>query len=56
MSKGEAARLEDWWGIGDEGSSSGKIKDMGRGDLDSRMRETMKRGVQRLCLLPVWWR
>ena len=60
MGRGELAGREDGWGVGDEGSSAGELDRMGMGDRgvepDSLMRETMKHGVQRLCLLPGWWR
>ena len=54
MSRGEVARLEDGWGVGDEGSSSGELSGMGR-EAESNIRTwgTMNGGVQRLCLLPV---
>ena len=59
MGRGEVARWEDGWSVGDERSSLGELGGMGEwagAEPDSRMRGTMKREVQRLCLLSVWWR
>ena len=47
-------------GGGDDGRCLGELDGMGRGggglESDSCMRGIMKWRVQRLCLLPVWWR
>ena len=44
-------------GMGEEHNNSSEVNGMGKGGkLDSCMRGKMKRGVQRLCLLPAWWR
>ena len=61
MGRGEAAWWKDKWGVGDEGRNLSELIDMGRGEEGGqepniRTRGTMKWGVQRWCLLPMWWR